>query len=392
MALLVDVDKLIADDVITEPQGDEITTRAKRRLIQMGVDVLTVGGILLVAGGLIAFLGTPLSVAGTGLAFLMIGLFVLWKKWSQVDLFGNAGVLIGAGMLLGGGTIEVLDKLETFGPWIVTGAGALVTLIALARWRAPQLANRFVIGGLLAMGGAVHVTGLLSFEVAGWLSVVFSGYVAALLFAVGTLINVRLITALAIIPIAQMLDTGTFYWHAIYAFYAPETTLQIIQMALVIGVCVVALRRVDGSVAPHLKILMLMAFILMNMNFWVGSLWTDYVGEHMLGYGWSSRGDTDYSEWWDVRNAFRERTWVITDWAAAVAWAIVLTGLMAWFAKTAQRGLLNVTLTFAAIHLYTQCFELFGSEPLVFVGIGLTALPAAWGIKQVDRWAKTQSA
>ena len=47
-------------------------------------------------------------------------------------------------------------------------------------------------------------------------------YYAVALAGTGWQLDVRLITAAALIPFAQILETGTAYFHAVYAFYSPS--------------------------------------------------------------------------------------------------------------------------------------------------------------------------
>ena len=60
--------------------------------------------------------------------------------------------------------------------------------------------------------------------------------------------------------------------------------------------------------------------------------------------------------------------------------------MLVWAAHGANRGLFNTAMTFAAIHAYTQLFESFGDEPLVYVIGGLSAIPLAWGMWRANAY------
>ena len=56
----------------------------------------------------------------------------------------------------------------------------------------------------------------------------------------------------------------------------------------------------------------------------------------------------------------------------------------AWSAHTNRRGIFNASMTFGAIHAYTQVFETFYDEPLAYVVGGLAAIPLAWGLWRLN--------
>jgi len=173
----------------------------------------------------------------------------------------------------------------------------------------------------------------------------------------GYISNLRAITALAIVPFAQILSTSTEYWGAAYVFFAPEPTLSILQMSALIALALWLRPRVDAKLGAHLGILAIMAMIVANLCFLVGSLFGDTLGEN-----------------------FAE----IPAAAFGFIWAVLLIIAGLWAARHGQRGLLNVALTFGVIHGYTQLFEGFYDQPIVWVFGGLAAIPLAWGIWKLN--------
>ena len=390
MHAIADTKTLVADGVISPEQADVIEVRAREAMVYLAVNTVLCFGILAATGGLIFWLKSPASVAIVGLLFLGFGLFVLLNGNETLRMFGNAAALVGAGMLIGGASFELIDKYgEIAGPAMIVG-GAAFALAAGWVFRAGTRSARFSTGAILLMGLAMHLYGLgylmSEHEVSGPLISVFYLYASAVLFCAGWMTDVRLVTATAIVPFGQALDTGTFYFHAAYVFYSPESTLSIIQMSLLIGGCIWISARSPERTARHARVLAVMAFIVANLCALVGSLWGDLVGETIWGPG--SRYSTDMSleEWNVAYAAFRERTLYIPDEVYSVLWAAVLVALVFWAAHEAQRGLFNAALTFGGIHAYTQLFESFHDEPMAFAIGGLTAIPLAWGMWQLDRW------
>ena len=195
-------------------------------------------------------------------------------------MLGNAATLVGAGMLIGGAGIELMDKYEDIVERIMLAGGAM---IAGGAWYvfqrgAPKLG--FAAGAILLMGVAMHLTGLVEAleDVRGWGKAAALGYATVLIGGAGVIVDVRAVTALAILPFAQMLDTGTAYFHAAYVFYSPEGTLTIVQMAALIGACVWVSLKVGDRYGRHAGILAIMAAVVGNLAFLVGSLWGDVVG------------------------------------------------------------------------------------------------------------------
>ncbi|MEM9438033.1 MAG: hypothetical protein AAGA15_13435 [Pseudomonadota bacterium] len=379
MHVVADTNSLLADGIITESQATEITRRGREAMVQIVVHGILIAGILAATGGLIFYLADALSVALAG-AIFMAGGWLIGRQGA--NMFSRAGAIIGAGLLIGGGSLELLTNYEPIaGPALLAGGAALGAIL----WRsAPQ---SLVAGAMFLMGIAAHLAGL-----AHWLSWsdTFAGplpwlYATGIIAAAGWRVDVRFVTALAIVPFAQALDTTTAYWHATYAFYSPESTLTILQMTAAIAACLwLAPKRAERQ-ARHLGIFALMAFIVANLCALVGSLWGDYVGEYVWGPGYFRHWDTGWQAYDGTRAEFRETALYISENVYSILWAVVLAAIMTWSALTTRRGLFNTTVTFALIHGYTQLFETFSDEPLTYALGGLGAIPLAWGIWRANQ-------
>ena len=390
--VVADTDGLTRDGVISAQAARVIEARAREVMVNLAINALLSFGILAAPLGRIFGLADPAAEAVVGGLSLGGGLMVLARRREVYRMFGNAAALIGAGMLLGGSSIELIDKHPDIAGWVMAPAGAMVAAIAgRALWRG-GLTARVVQGAILLMGLAQHLGGigwlLVEAEVAGLPRVLFFLYVAASFVIAGWLTDVRLITALAIVPFAQALETGTAYFHAAYVFFSPEPTLTIVQMALLIAVLVGWVNRSRERIARHGRVLTVMAFIVANLCALVGSLWGDVVGETLWGPGGVHRSADfeTYDSWAAAREAFLESAIHVPPGLYSIFWALALVAVLVWAAHGANRGLFNTAMTFAAIHAYTQLFESFGDEPLVYVIGGLSAIPLAWGMWRANAY------
>jgi hypothetical protein len=388
MPHVVNTAELIREGVLTEVQGAIIAARSRRAMVALAVNALLSAGILAAALGFVFWLADPFAVALVGALFLAVGAAVLLRGRAEFAMLGNAAALIGAGMLGAGSAIEIVDKLPR-----VPGGGLLLLLGAglgagaLKVLRSGPVAAHFVSGSVLLIGLALHLTGLaLWVDAAASLPAVMplaSLYAAGLLVAAGLATDLRLVTALAIVPFAQVLNTGTAYWHAVYAFYSPEPTLSILQMGALVAACLWVVARSGERIARHAGILAIMAFVVANLCFLVGSLWGDVIGESWARAGYEDFRTADGAYDWEAfeaaRQAYVERALSIPRVVFAVIWAGLLAAGALWAAHRGHRGLFNATLTFGAIHGYTQAFESFAQEPLAYVLGGLAAIPLAWG-------------
>jgi len=389
MFAVADTDRLVADGVITAEQSREIEARARTAMVTLAVNAVLCFGIVAATLGLIFWLASATAVAVSGTLALAAGLLILARGREVYSMFGNAAALIGAGMLIGGACFELLDKYEDVAGWVMLFGGLIPVAVAGHAMIAGGLTARFVKGSILLMGVAAHLSGigvlLDQHDILGLGKALFMLYAAIAIVGAGWLTDVRLITALAIVPFAQMLDTGTGYFHAAYVFYSPEPTLTILQMTVLIMACIWVAKLQPERIARHARILAMLGFVTANLSALVGSLWGDRVGERMWGPRYRDF-DNDWEAYQTALEVFRESTVYLPEGFYSIAWALVLVAMIAWAAHKNQRGLFNAALTFAAIHAYTQMFESFGDEPLAWVIGGLGAIPLAWGMWRLNGW------
>ena len=383
MTHVIHTQRLLREGVLTPSQADEIIRRSRDTMMALVVNVVLCAGILSAAFGLIFWLADALSVAVAGGIFLVLGLAVLVRGGVLYRMIGHAAALIGAGLWIAGAGIEIAQQLEDqSGPILLMLGGLISAVSAWAFQKGPQ-DLRFVSGSVFLMGAGLHIAGLyITADVQDVLGVPLALvhlYTALIVAGSGLWLNVRFITALAIVPFAQMLSTGTAYFHAAYAFYSPETTFTILQMAMLAVACLFVVSHQSDRIARHAGILAVMAIVVLNLAFLVGSLWGDYPGETFLWSG-SKPNDTSWTDYYASKKEWQETAFFISEGVYSVVWAIGLLVAAVWAAHGAKRGVFNATVTFAGIHAYTQLFESLESTPLAFAILGLTAVPAAWAL------------
>lgn len=390
MFAVADTERLVADRVITSDQARVIESRAREAMVILGINALLTAGIAAATAGLIFWLASPLPVALVGCLALAAGAAVLASGSHNFRMFGNAGALIGAGMLIGGASLELADKHREIAGPVLTAAGLAIALAAGWLFFRIAAGRRFVLGAVFLMGLAAHVFGvallLQQYAIAGLPISLFYLYAAGVTALAGWLVDVRAVTALAIVPFAQALDTGTFYFHAAYVFYSPEPTLSIVQMGLLIGACLWLAATTVERHARHARILATMAFIVANLCALVGSLWGDVVGLTLWGPGEYWQSGVNWDQYEPAREAFKARTLVLSPHLYSILWAVALVLIVFLSARRNNRALFNAALTFGAIHAYTQLFESFFDQPLAYVIGGLAAIPLAWGMWRLNQW------
>lgn len=394
MFVVADTEALVADGVIAAGAAEEIKRRGRGVMMTLAINLVLCFGIMAATGGLIFWLADAVLVAIVGALFLGSGLFALAKVPDTYRMLGNAAALIGAGMLMGGATIELLDKYEEIAGWVMMPGGAVVAAVAGRALLTGGLTARFVAGSILLMGVAMHLIGvgflMEQAEIAGLSKSLFFLYATAVIAASGWITDVRFVTALAIAPFAQALETGTGYFHAAYVFYSPEPTLSILQMGALILFLFWAVNGRPERTARHGRTLTVMAFIVANLCALVGSLWGDHVGDELWGPGsrYYNSGFENRESWQAARDALLH----ISEGTYTMLWAVALAAIIGWAAHKGNRGLFNAGVTFAGIHAYTQLFESFGDEPLAWVIGGFAAIPLAWAMWRLNqRWEVTQS-
>ncbi|NNL18875.1 MAG: hypothetical protein HKP37_09070 [Boseongicola sp.] len=397
MAHVVQTNQLLAEGILTQSQANEIARRSRDTMLSLVVNILLMGGIIAASLGFVFWIADPFGVAALGLGFFLAGTAILFANNPLYRMLGNAAGLVGAGMLISGASIELLENYRDIAEIVLTLSGAAIAALAATAFRFGPQSLRFITGCVLVIGLAPHLVGLgiwaedlITFGwtdgIANWPKTLFLGYATLAAVVTGIFLNARLVTALAIVPFAQMLDTGTGYFHAAYVFYSPEATLTILQMGVATAIGAWAMTRTPDHIGRHAGIFAIMAVVVGNLAFLVGSLWGDEIGASFFRA--DAPGYADFENWSEYRAAYdlwEEQFIQISEHVFSVVWAVLLIA-GAWLAAaTHRRGLFNASITFLGIHAYTQVFETFSDEPMVYALGGLAAIPAAWGLWRLNK-------
>lgn len=301
MKVTLDLNKLLAEGQITVAEYDKLLRLGARDTGSLAINILIGFGVIAVSGAALALMPSAYAAGALGVVLLGLGLGLLAVHAQQWTVLANILMLVGALMLSGG--------------IVYLGEGSLVSFLLVAL--------------VLAVSGVFARSALL---IAG-----------------------------AVLALSCCLGARTGYLHAMYFFGMKEPTLSILAFSALALVTYVASR----SLSPDLERLALAAsrtsVFLVNLGFWIGSLWGDRVGR---SFG----------------NPMGEGQLFIPDWAFAVVWALALAAAGLWAMQVNRRWLVNVVAVFGAIHFYTQFFERLGATPATVLVAGLLTLVLAFAL------------
>ena len=390
MQWLVDIDTAVADGTLTDDAGAVLKRRAKEAMVDFAINIALFAGVLMVIGGTAVWLEDRLALAALGAALAAAGTLTLVTGGPRVRLVANATAFIGATLAMGALAYLIFeDQTERIGVGTAIGLPAVALGWAMRRY-APTVLS--VLGGwVILLGAGVHIAGILTTESELGLEWLALHYAAAVAIACGTMLDVRFVTAIAIVPLAASLSSRTFYGHATYGVAIYEATLTILQMSLFAALALAASVRFAERFARHARLVGQLALIWINMAFWIGSLWGDTIGFYLWGPRWSAitagltHGPARFDVWREAVKAFEAQSLVIPADAFAAVWALGILAVGAWGAFTARRAVLNIAVTFGAIHFYTQYFERLEATPEAFIIAGVIAILAAWALWAVNR-------
>jgi iron complex transport system permease protein len=301
MKITLDIDRLLKEGHITQEEYDRLKSLASRDTASLAINILIAFGVIAVAGGTLALLQSSIPAICLGLILTAIGVYLSAAYAKQWGMLGVILLLIGS-LTAGGGIIAFTDGR---------------------------------VGGLLIVT-ILYVT-------------------AALIGKSG------LLSALSALSLLATVGGMTDYEHAAYFLAIEQPLITIVLFgALSLGAYLLS-RRIPIDYARLAIIFSRTSLFIVNLGFWIGSLWGDSPGV--------AKTNWDYS-----------RTVLIPDWVFAIAWAIALLAVGIWAAQMNKRWVVNLTATFGAIHFYTQWFERLGASPGTILIAGLVTIGIAVGI------------
>ncbi len=220
-----------------------------------------------------------------------------------------------------------------------------------------------LLGTLLLLVGAITTSGGLLVLTNG--SLIGFIIVTALLLAAAVLVKSGLLATLSVLSLTAAAGGETGYWHAEYmlAIYHPALTVVLFSL---ISLGAYLLSKSLSRENERLAIIVARtALFVVNFGFWIGSLW----GDNPLDF------------------TARHTSWppTVSPNVFVVGWAVALLATGVWAARRNRRWVVNTVAVFAAIHLYTQYFELLGAHPASILCAGLFALGIAFGLFRYNK-------
>ncbi|HRE30938.1 MAG TPA: hypothetical protein PLD88_03095, partial [Candidatus Berkiella sp.] len=271
MKVTLDLEQLLADKHLTQQEYEKLKALANQSTGSLAFNILIGFGVIAVSGAALALVPTPVTAIIIG-AFVLVGGIVLLKTGVvQWKLLAQICILVGALMLGGGILIADNGNPRSF---------IAITVI-------------YIISAIFAQSG--------------------------------------LLTTLAILSIGPILGAHSGYMHATYMISVQEPLLSIVVFSVIgVGFYWISQQIIQAKIIPlvysQLAIIAARTSLFMvNLSFWIGSLWGDKFSEHL------------------------EKTIVISDVTFAVVWAVALIATGAWAWHENRRWVLNVVAIFGAI-------------------------------------------
>ncbi len=297
MKITIDLDQLLEEGRISEEEYHKFAGFSARSVGMLAFNILVGFGVIAVSGAALALIPDPSTAIGLGALILAAGLYLRHAGLVEWKVLAGMCVLVGA-LMSGGGIVAIDDgSSESF----------------------------------------VMVAALFSFT---------SIYARSSMLAV-----------LATLSLASSIGARTAYFHAAYFLGIQEPLITVGLFSLLALGLYQAAKHLDAAHAPLAVAASRTSVFLVNLGFWVGSLW----GER----------STD----WKI---------IIDDWVIAIAWAVALLATAAWAWTHGRRWVLNISAVFAGIHFYTQWFEYLGASPGTVLVAGILALGFAIGLKGLN--------
>ena len=316
MKVTLDLSRLLRDGAINQAEHDRLLVLGHRETGQVFINILVGFGVVAVTAGSLLLVPNAIAGAVLGAILLAVGMGLTLGRGVRWGLLANICTLVGA-LLLGVGIILVSQ-------------------------------------GVHGLGDAGEHPALVSLPVASLL-------VAALFTGAAALARSAMLIALAMLAVFAALGGTSFYSHASYGLEVTQPLLTVLLFSALALAAFLGSRRIDGDWERLAIIAARTALFLVNLGFWIGSLWGDRLD--FLAHPGGG----------------------VPEMVFIVVWAVVLLGVGVWAAWANRRWALNLVAVFGAIHLYTQWFNLLGAEPASLLGGGILLLAFAGGIWWVNQ-------
>ncbi|PYO74218.1 MAG: hypothetical protein DMD64_04555 [Gemmatimonadetes bacterium] len=301
MKVVLDIDKLLLDNDITESEYARLKALAAKDTGSLAFNILIGFGVIATAAGALALLRSA-----------------------------PASIVLGVALSLAGVSL----RARYIRQWGVLGAILLL------------------VGSILAAGGIIIRT---EGGTSGFLAV------TVLCLAGGILARSSLLVAMAALALSATVGAATAYDHAMYGLVIRQPSVTVLLFGLLSWLAYRLSLRLATDYQRLAIIFARTSLFLVNLGFWVGSLWGDSL--------WRGR------DVWDFNSGT-----VVPSWVFVVGWAVGLIATGVWAVRVNRRWVVNLLAVFGAVHFYTQYFERLGASPSTILGSGLAALGIAVAI------------
>ena len=308
MKVTLDLDRLLREQRITHEEHRRLLSLSQADTRSLGLHFLIAFGVVATAGGVIGWLHSILAAVGIGFVVGLAGVLLLRTRSREWNVPGTILTLVGA---------------------LTAGAGIV----------------KFSAGDIV---GFVFV--MLTFGTGAYFAT--SG----------------LLASLTILAFAGVVGAATAYEHACYILTVQRPTLTVTLFGLLSWGFYRWSLRLNSPLGRLALMMSRTSLFLVNLGFWVGSLWGDTIWHPRVNWEFHSGRD-------------------IPDWAFGLTWAIGILATGVWALRRNRRWVVNLMAVFASIHFYTQYFERLGAKPGTLVIAGVLALAVALLIARYNRQA-----
>jgi len=297
MKIKLDIDKLLQEEKITEEEYSRLLKFSAEESGSLAFNILVGFGVIAVGGAILGLMQSVWAAIALGLCTLYIGMALnqeINKQWSVL----SAMCIATGAVVFGGGIIYVSE-------------GAPSSMVAIAA----------VFG----------FTGALS--------------------------NSALLVVFSILSISSAIGARTGYMHASYFMGIKEPLLTVVIFSILSVMFYLLSIKYRASKYERPSIIAARTSVfLVNLGFWVGSLWVNRSGT-------IAQLSSNYF---------------------SVLWAIALISIILWSWKNNRQWVLNTGAVFGGIHFYTQYFERLHTSLGSVLVAGLLAMAFASILRSVN--------
>lgn len=306
MKFVLDLDRLLEEGLITQEECARLQAFALKDTGALAFNILVGFGVVTTAAGVLSYFPSP---------------------WTAI--------LLGTFLALGGYCLQIKRPKD----WALLASTAML------------------VGGLTVVGGMLALTeggGL------GFLAI------TALCAGVAYFARSALFSVLGTLALSASLGALMAYEHASYFLAMRQPALTVVVFSALAYFSFWLSKKCRGDYERVLIACSRTSVFVVNLGFWIGSLWGDSL--------WKQQNS------WDFRSGQ-----MIPDMVFVIGWAVALIVTAIWAARTNRRWLLNLLTVFGSLHFYTQFFERLGANPPTLIIAGVVALLISWLVVRLNQ-------